>query len=173
MTAMTPRTRKIALTAHVTSSVGWIGAVAVFLALAVTGLSSQDPQTVRAAYLSMELTARLVILPLALACLLTGLIQSLGTVWGLFRHYWVLVKLLIGVLATALLLVHMRPVGHMADAVRQATLADGELGGVRLQLAADAGAALLVLLVAVALSVFKPRGATRYGQRRMRAAAPR
>jgi predicted permease len=76
MTAMTPRTRKIALTAHVTSSVGWIGAVAVFLALAVTGLSSQDPQTVRAAYLSMELTARLVIVPLALACLLTGLIWS-------------------------------------------------------------------------------------------------
>lgn len=173
MTAMPPRIRKIALTAHVTSSVGWIGAVAVFLVLAVTGLGSQDPQTVRAAYLAMELTGRLVIVPLALASLLTGLVQSLGTVWGLFRHYWVLVKLLIGVLATVLLLVHMRPVGHMADAVRQATLTEGELGGLRIQLAADAGAALLVLLVAVALSVFKPRGTTRYGQRRMRAAAPR
>jgi hypothetical protein len=37
--AMTPRLRKFALTAHVTSSVGWLGAVAAFLALAVAGLT--------------------------------------------------------------------------------------------------------------------------------------
>lgn len=71
------------------------------------------------------------------------------------------------VLATVVLLVHMRPIGHMADAVRQATLADGELGGLRIQLVADAGAALEVLLVAVVLSVFKPQGMTRYGRRRV------
>ena len=54
---MTPRLRKFALTAHVTCSVGWLGAVAGFLALAVAGLTSQDAQMVRAAYLAMELTA--------------------------------------------------------------------------------------------------------------------
>lgn len=169
---MPPSLRKIALTAHVTCSVGWIGAVAVFLALALTGLNSRDPETVRAAYLSMELTGWLVIVPLSLASLVTGLVQSLGTVWGLVRHYWVLIKLLITVLATVVLLVHMQPIGHMADAVRQATLSDGELGGLRVQLVADAGAALVVLLVAVALSVFKPRGTTRYGRRRLRETTP-
>lgn len=61
--AMTPYVRKFALTAHVTSSVGWLGAVAVFLALAIAGLTSKDAQMVRAAYLAMELTTRFVIVP--------------------------------------------------------------------------------------------------------------
>jgi len=34
---MTPRLRKFVLTAHVTLSVGWLGAVAGFLALAIAG----------------------------------------------------------------------------------------------------------------------------------------
>jgi hypothetical protein len=97
---VTPGLRKLALTAHVTSSVGWLGAVAGFLALAVAGLTSEDAQMVRAAYLAMELTGWFVIVPL------------------------------------------------------------------RIQLVADAGAALLVLLVATTLSVYKPQGRTRYGRRK-------
>ena len=54
--AMAPSLRKFALTVHVTSSVGWLGAVAAFLALAVAGLTSRDAQTVRATYLVMDLT---------------------------------------------------------------------------------------------------------------------
>nr|BFE80578.1 hypothetical protein GCM10020093_031790 [Planobispora longispora] len=46
---MPPRLRKLALTAHVTSSVGWLGAVAAFLVLALAGLSGQDVQTMRTA----------------------------------------------------------------------------------------------------------------------------
>lgn len=91
---MTPGLRKFALTAHVTSSVGWLGAVAGFLALAVAGLTSHDAQKVRAAYLAMELTGWFVIVPLSIASPLTGLVQSLGSTWGLFRHYWVLIKFL-------------------------------------------------------------------------------
>ena len=52
---MTPRSRKFALTLHVTSSVGWFGAVAGFFALAIAGLTSGDAQMVRAAYLAMSL----------------------------------------------------------------------------------------------------------------------
>jgi hypothetical protein len=163
-----PRLRKLTLTLHVTASVGWLGAVAAFLALAVAGLSSSSPQTVQGAYVAMELVGWSVIVPLGIASLLTGVLQSLGTVWGLLRHYWVIAKLLITVLATLILLVHMQPVGHLADAVAQATLADGELEGMRIQLIADAAAALLVLLAAAALSVFKPRGVTRHGRRRQR-----
>src|SRR5881394_1963475 len=97
---MTPRLGALALTAHLTVSVGWLGAVAGFLALAVSGLTSQDPQMVRAAYLAMELITWFVIVPLAFASLLTGLVVSLGTTWGMFRHYWVVSKLAITVLAT-------------------------------------------------------------------------
>ncbi|GHG01888.1 hypothetical protein GCM10018777_10730 [Streptomyces albogriseolus] len=163
---MNPRLRKFALTAHVTSSVGWLGAVAVFLALAVVGLTSQNAQTVGGAYLAMELTGWLVLVPLSLASLLTGVVQALGTSWGLFRHYWVLFKMLITVVATVLLLVHMQVVGHVADVAAGTNLSSGDLVGMRIQLLADAAAALLVLLVAVTLSVYKPRGLTRYGWRK-------
>jgi hypothetical protein len=163
---MTPGLRKLALTAHVTSSVGWLGAVAGFLVLAVAGLTSHDAQIVRAAYLGMELTAWFVIVPLSLASPLTGIVMSLGTTWGLFRHYWVLIKLLITVFATIVLLLHMQPIGHLARVVAATTLSKGELAGLRIQLLANAGAALLALLVATTLSVYKPRGMTPYGWRK-------
>ncbi|AWZ07808.1 MULTISPECIES: hypothetical protein [unclassified Streptomyces] len=168
MTPFGPRLRKLTLTAHVTASVGWLGAVAAFLALAVAGLAGSAPETVRASYLAMELVGWFVIVPFSVASLLTGVVQSPGTVWGLLRHYWLIAKLLITVLATLLLLVHMQPVGHLAEAAAQASLAGGELEGMRIQLIADAAAALVVLLTAAALSVFKPRGVTRYGRRRQR-----
>src|SRR5262249_13587028 len=102
---LTPILRKVALTAHIISSVGWFGAVGGFLALAVAGLTSRDAQMVGAAYLAMELTAWFVIVPLTFASLVTGLIVSLGTHWGLFRHYWVLLKFVLTSFATVLLLV--------------------------------------------------------------------
>ena len=113
--ALSPRVRKLALTAHVTSSVGWLGAVVAFLALSVASLTSQDPQTVRGAYLVMEVTSWVVLLPLSLASLVTGLISSLGSVWGLFRHYWVLFKLLSNVVATIVLLLYMQTLSYLAD----------------------------------------------------------
>ena len=121
---------------------------------------------VGAAYLAMDFMAWYVILPLSFASVLSGIIQSLGTAWGLFRHYWVVIKFLIAIFATIFLLLHMRPIGHLADVVAQATLANGEFSGMRIQLVANAGAALVALLVATALSVYKPQGLTRYGWRK-------
>jgi hypothetical protein len=169
---MTPGARKLALTAHVTSSVGWLGAIAGFLALAVTGLASQDAQTVRAAYLVMEPIGWFVLVPLALASLLTGLVQSLGTKWGLFRHYWVLFKLLINVFATIVLLLYMQTLDHFAGVAAQTTLSSDDLELLRSPSPVlHAGLALLLLLVATGLAVYKPRGVTPYGQRKGRALA--
>ena len=92
---MTPRFNKFALTAHITFSVGWVGAVVAYLALAIAGLTVHDTPMVRAAYLSMELIGWFVIVPFSFAALLTGLVQSLSTQWGLFRHYWILAKFLL------------------------------------------------------------------------------
>ena len=114
MTTLTPRLRKFALTAHITCSVGWLGAVAGFLALALVGLTNNDDQTVRAAYVAMDSTGSFVLVPLALASLLTGLVQSLGTKWGLFRHYWVVFKLLMNVFATVLLLLYLQTLTDLA-----------------------------------------------------------
>jgi hypothetical protein len=56
--------RKLALTLHVIASVGWIGAVASFLALAVTGLVNPELERVRASYVAMDLTYRWIVIPL-------------------------------------------------------------------------------------------------------------
>lgn len=161
---MTPQLRKLVLTAHVTSSVGWLGAVAGFLALALAGLTSEDNQMVRAAYLAMELTCWFVIVPLSLASPLTGVVQSLGTTWGLFRHYWVLTKLLMTIPASIVLLLHVPSISRIGDVVAVTTLSSADLSGLRIQLVANAGAAMLVLLIATTLSVYKPRGMTAYGR---------
>jgi hypothetical protein len=158
------RVRKLALSAHVLSSVGWVGAVTAFLALSLAGLTSQDPDLVRASYVAMELIGWSVIVPLSLSTLPTGLIMSLGTEWGLIRHYWVVAKLLITIVATGLLLIHMQPVGHLASVVTTTTLARGELAGMRIQLVADAAAAFVALVAATLLSLYKPRGLTPYGR---------
>ncbi len=161
---MSPRFRKFALTAHVTSSVGWLGAVVVFLALAIVGLTNQDAQTVRAAYLVMEPAAWFVLVPLAFSSLLTGIVQALGTTWGLFRHYWVLFKLMITIFATIVLLSYMKTFGIMAGVAKDPS---ADLGMVRnASPSLHAALALLVLLVATVLAVYKPNGMTRYGWRK-------
>jgi len=167
MTMMTPRVRKFALTAHISSAVGLLGAVAVFLALAVAGLTSQDAETVRAAYLAMKLTAWFIVIPLAFASLLIGLIESLGTRWGLFRHYWVLAKLVLTVLATIVLLLQMGSINYLGRVAAETTLSSADLFEARISLVAHAAGGLLVLFVPMALSVYKPRGRTRYGRRKL------
>jgi hypothetical protein len=162
---LTPRLRKLVLTAHVTFAVGWLGAVASFLVLAIVGLTSQDAQMVRTAYLAMELITRFVIVPLSFAPLLTGPVLSLGTPWGLFRHYWILVKLLITILSTLILLVHLQPISHLSRVAAEATLSSADLS-MQVQMVVAAGAALVALIVATALGVYKPRGMTPYGWRK-------
>ena len=107
---------------HVTASVGWLGAVVAFLALAVAGLATGDPQLARGAYLAMDVTAWFVIVPLCFASLATGIVG---------------------------------PSDHRA---------------LRAQLVVDSAVAVLVLIVATALAVYKPRGMTRYGRRAERRA---
>ena len=163
---LTPALRKLALTAHVTSSVGSLGAVAVFLALAVVGLSSQEVQVVRAAYLAMDVTARFVIVPLLFASLVIGLVQALGTSWGLVRHYWVLTKLLLTVLTIVVLLLQMEGISSMAGAAAETALSASDFRDVRISLRTHAAAGLVALLVLVVLSIYKPRGMTRHGWRK-------
>ncbi len=163
---MTPGARNLALTAHVTASVGWLGSVAAFLALALAGLNGTDTHIVRAAYVAMDLTTRYVILPLCFASVLTGLVSSLVTPWGLFRHYWVLIKLALTVIGTALLLLHSRPIAYLANIAVQTTMSATDHRQLRMQLVFDAGAALLLLVVNTVLAIYKPRGMTRYGWRK-------
>ena len=163
---MTPGARTVALTTHVTSSVGWLGAVAAFLALAIAGIANQDVQIVRSAYVAMHLVTWFVIVPMSVASFASGVVQSLGTTWGLFRHYWIVTKLMLTALATIILLVHTQPIDRIAAVALIRDLSRNDLWQLRLQLIGDASAALFVLFVTTTLSVYKPWGMTPYGLRK-------
>jgi hypothetical protein len=155
--------RKFVLTTHITFSVGWLGSVICFLVLAIAGITSSDAQVVSSSYLTMDMIAWFVIVPACFGALLTGVIEGVGTQWGLFKHYWVLVKFILTILSTLLLLLHMQPISVMAEAVSDSVLLDSDLRGVRIQLIANAAIAIVVILFALFLSVYKPWGKTGYG----------
>lgn len=165
---MTPRIRKLTLTVHIVSTVGWMGAIAAFLSLAITGLTSHDARLLDSVYVAMKLIGWRVIVPFGLASLLTGLVQSLGTAWGLFRHYWVIVKFVLTTVATGLLLLHMTLADRLADIADQPAFFGSRVHGLRIQITADAAAAVMLLIVNTILSVCKPRGMTPYGLRMQR-----
>lgn len=124
---MAPGPRKFALTAHVACSVGSLGGVAAFLALAVAGVTTPDAWMARAAYSAMGVIAWFVVLPLVLGSLLSGLVQALGTPWGLFRHWWVLAKLLLTGVVTIILVLQLEAISQVAVAAADAALS-GDLG---------------------------------------------
>lgn len=156
--------RKAALTAHVVTSVGWLGAAAAFLALALVAVGAEDPGTVRALYVAMDVMGFAVLVPLSLASFATGVLQSLGTSWGLLRHYWVIAKLGLSVVATAVLLAYTSTLTLLGDAARSPSLGDDFLLPSTSPVVHAAGGSLVLLLAAV-LSVFKPKGLTRRGWR--------
>src|SRR5688572_25729404 len=163
--AFAPALRRFTITTHVTSSLGWVGAVLVFLALAVIGVTSEDERTVRGAYLVMAPAAWFVLVPLAHASLLSGIALSLGTPWGLFRHYWVVVKLGMTVFATVILLIYMGTFRQMAGVAADPVM---DLAVVRnASPIVHAILALVLLLAATVLGVYKPFGLTAYGERRL------
>ena len=160
---MTPALRRFAFTTHVTSSVGWVGAVMVFLALAIIGLLSPDEVTVRGVYLVMLPTAWFVLIPLAHASLVSGIVLSVVTTWGLFRHYWVVFKLLITTFATIILLIYMGTFREMAGVAADPMV---ELTVVRnASPVVHAILALILLIIATILGIYKPFGLTGYGKR--------
>lgn len=163
---MMSRFRKLTLLTHIIFSVGWFGAIAAYMALAIAGLVRHEDRIVRAAYLSMNLIGWFVIVPFSLAALLSGLLQSLSTQWGLFRHWWIAVKLVLTVVAVIILLRHMEAVSRLARMAAEATPFGGGFRAQQIALLVHPSGGLLVLLAAMTLSVFKPWGMTPYGRRR-------
>lgn len=155
--------RKTILLVHIVSSVALLGAVAAYLLLAVVGLLSQTSFPARASYWAGNMMTWFLILPLAVGALLSGLLVSISTPWGLLRHYWVVVKLGLTLAVLAVLVIHTQPIQVMAMvALDQELLAQDHVPQ-RIQLVVASGAGLLVILIISVLSVFKPSGLTRYG----------
>lgn len=162
---MPPGLRKLALVTHLTTSVGWIGAVVAYLALDFTVSTSQDRQLVQAAWVGMDVVVSAAIVPLAIGALLTGLLMSLGTRWGLFRHWWVLISLGLTLIATLVLLSEVGVISDLAAMAADPNTSTDHLLALPGTLPHSVGG-LVVLLVVQVLNVYKPPGMTPYGWRK-------
>ena len=147
--------RKSLLTLHVICSVGWLGSVGAFLAMNVAGLTNADTELARAMFRAMNVVGLYVIVPASIGSVMTGILQGVWTQWGLLRHRWVAIKLLIGVFATILLLLHQFTAVSEAASRAEKGVAVGAVG---VQLVIDASLAVAALLFATGLSTFKPWG---------------
>ena len=147
---LTPRWRKTVLITHVVASVGWLGADAVLVVLGIAGLTGAagGPDVV---YPVAGLIGTVLITPLALGALVTGLVSGLGTRWGLIRYWWVAVKLGVTAVMNVLVLFVLAP-GLREAAARGEDLPRAE--AVDTVVAPSVACALLLL--ATVLSVAKP-----------------
>ncbi|MEV5695298.1 hypothetical protein [Micromonospora globbae] len=153
--------RKVWLTLHVGIGVGWLGVATGMLALAIIGATADTHETQHGAYLMLHRFDLLLAIPSAFLSIITGVVVSLGTPWGLLRHWWVLAKLAIA-LALPLLASFEGPWIEELEA----RSADGviETGTTGLLLTGAMGLFAALLWTAVILSVFKPGGRTRWGR---------
>ena len=156
-----PPLRRFMLWVHVITSVDFPGAVGGFLALAIIGATTADTSVMRGVYVAMSIVTWDVIVPLAFASLILGIVQSLGTPWGLFRFYWIIVKLVLTLIATLVLMLQTGTVSALAVAALTGDVSN--LGQARLTMVVHGAGGLLILIVIIALSIYKPRGMTRYG----------
>ena len=150
---LAPRWRKLLLVVHVATSVGLLGTDSAVLLLAIRGAAGADPGGV---YPAAQSIGELLLVPLALLSLLSGITLGLVTTWGLVRHWWVLLKLVLTSAGTVLALVVLTPaLSALAGAARaEMVIATAD----RLLLVRDTGAASVVLLITLALSIYKPFG---------------
>lgn len=162
---MSPSLRKLVLTLHVITTMGWLGSAAAYIPIAAYVLTNQDLEMVRSAIQIMNLVAVFIVVPVALASLLTGVILSLGSRWGLFRHYWILLKLLLTVFAVFMLVAYTQILSEAASIAAKSTLSSIDIRILRdpIHIIHPIGG-LLIVLVATVLSVYKPKGMTRYGR---------
>jgi SNF family Na+-dependent transporter len=157
---LSPNLRRAVLLTHLLGGVGWFGSVAAYLCLSITGLTTTDPQLAQASYLAMDVIGWSVVVPLSAVVVLAGLVQGAGTAWGVTRHWWVLLKLLMTMIAAAALLMHMQPTAILAAAARAERLTDPDLQGLRFELVLAPSLALLLLAFNAGLGVVKPKGLT-------------
>jgi Predicted integral membrane protein (DUF2269) len=161
--------RKLTLTIHIISAIGWIGVDFVLFVFAFTGLTSDDPSTIATCYLAIEMFAVVLLVPLGVLSLATGLLLGWGSKYGILRYHWVLWKLVLNLVLTTLVVILLRPgVSEAADLVAASpnTISD-ELDQARANLIFPPTVSITALTIATVLAVYKPWGRTRYGQRRL------
>lgn len=153
--------RRATLAVHVVAAAGWLGLTLGLLALAVTAITTDSATVIEASVRSMKVFADWLIVPLALATLLSGLVLSLGTPWGLARHRWVCTKFWLTLATTIASTFALRP--GVTDAAEAVTSGTGVINST--DLVAGPIVSLSAYVFMTVVSVLKPWGLTKRGRK--------
>lgn len=156
------RSRQLLVFVHVVVSVGWMGAGAANVVVAATATSTASAWTRAVSYQLIERIDTYLIIPLAFATLISGLIVSWATPWGLTRYWWVLAKLL---LTVAIIAFSTFGLGVWLQESIQATSGSVGRSAVGAYLVYGAGLNIVAFLFVTWLSVAKPWGRTPWAKR--------
>ncbi|MFF0314763.1 hypothetical protein ACFYPH_08945 [Micromonospora sp. NPDC005252] len=150
MPRIPPATRKALLTLHLITSLGWLGADLVLLTLGIAAQRGADPAVV---YPVAGLVGTVLFAPLSVLVWLVGVASALLTPWGLVRHRWVLVKLVITTVMVGLVLFLLTPNLRHASALGAALPARD-----RADLVIAPAVSTSLMIIATVLSTYKPWG---------------
>lgn len=89
---ITIRQRRWLLSAHLLCTVAWLGAGLCSLIFNLSALFTPDSHLLAAAYVFADILDKAILRGGAVGALITGVLLSVLTQWGLFRFYWVIVK---------------------------------------------------------------------------------
>jgi hypothetical protein len=163
---MSRRRRKLVLTLHVITSVGWLGAAIAMTVLLIAGFVTSNPILRHSAFAFMHIYDLAIMIPLGYLALVTGVLLSVGTNWGLLRHWWIVTKLVLTV--AVLIFAGVFTSGWVLEAVsRTAENPMADLGVLAVQLVANVAAFNVVFWTNATISVFKPWGLTPRGQHKL------
>jgi hypothetical protein len=168
---LSPRARRVWLVLHVGFSVGWLGVALTMTVLALIGQLAASHGMRYGAYEVLHVVDLAAAIPSMALSIVTGLVLSLGSKWGLVRYRWVLTKFAISL---SIPVVAGSVENSLADELALSTVDPAARpGGTGLALTACLGAFVAALWVATVLSVVKPWGRTRWGVRALAAEARR
>jgi hypothetical protein len=157
--------RKFLVFIHITTSVAWLGAVIAYLCIAVVGLRNSDDKRMVGSLQNMVLIGDDVLIPLSIGAFASGVVVSLTGPWGIVRHWWITITLLLAAVSVLILEKHMTTVTFIDKAASSGSLSLKALSHMRGELSKHPAGGLIILLIASALSVYKPPGLTPYGKK--------
>ncbi|PYI52456.1 hypothetical protein [Paenibacillus flagellatus] len=147
---------------HVLAVVCWLGGAMVMLLLGTHMLKAENGEQLYYTLDNMHLIDVVFIRYTALAALLTGIILSVWTNWGLFKHYWILTKLILTLMLIGFGIEFMgdwlSQIVRIAKQERFLALSDTAFRNASYSLIGGAIANIVSLIFMTALSYFKPFG---------------
>lgn len=161
LSKLSPAGRKLLLVLHIGCSVSWLGVGSTMAVLSLIGLLAQTADLRHAAYAFMHIFDLALVIPLMLVAIGSGLALAIGTPWGLFQYWWIVIKLLLSLAIVGFASAQENFwVRELAEQV-PSNLAANPLGG---YLAVCMGCFVAALWAATILSIYKPWGRTRWGE---------